>query len=327
MDARITAVRAAKVLLAALAAYASATHAQIEWPGKPVKFLVPVAPGNTPDIVTRMITERLSSKWGTPVIVENRAGATAARLVTEQVARSSPDGYTFLSTLTTHVQMPSLFNNLSFDPIQDFAPITQTASVDVIFAARADLPARNIKEFIALAKSSPAQLTYGSAGQGSSYHLTGSALSKATGSNLLHVPYKSAAAAMNDMVGGSIDSTFGTLPILMPHVRAGRARPLSIVGSKRSQLLADLPTTGELGMPDIPQWFGILAPRGIPPIIVARVYADVRDILREEPIAQRLVDGGIQAVGSSPEVFAAMLKSSLGGWKKIIDDAGLKAAD
>lgn len=311
---------------AALFSFASAAVAQSGWPAKPVKFLVPVAPGGAPEAVNRLLADRLANKWGVQILIENKPSAGLI-VATEQVARAAPDGYTLLSTLTAHVQVPSLFRNLPFDTMRDFAPITQSVEVDTIFAVRADLPVKNMKEFIALAKASPTQLTYGSTGQGSTYHLNGSALSRATGTNLLHVPYKGAVAALNDLVGGRIDSTFGAFPTMMAMVRAGRVRPLAIVSLNRSPLLPDLPTVAELGVTRLSSWFGLLAPRATPPDIVRRISGDVRDIVRDPEVGRKFSDEGFRMVGSTPEEFAAMLEFNLAGWKKIITESGIQASD
>ena len=211
---------AASIVVAALA---TATHAAEPWPAKPVRFIVPVTPGGAPDRVARLLSERLQKKWGQPVVIENKPGAGLI-IGTEYVARAAPDGYTLLNTLTAHVQTPFLFRKLPFDTVRDFVPITQTAEVDVMFAVRADLPYKRFEELIAAAKTANPPLSYGSTGQGSTYHLNGVAITRATGVNMLHVPYKGEVQALTDLLAGRIDTSFASFPTMLPMVQAGRIR-------------------------------------------------------------------------------------------------------
>jgi tripartite-type tricarboxylate transporter receptor subunit TctC len=318
------AMRAAKcVLLAALSACAFTAHAQA-WPARPVRFVLPIAPGTAPDVVTRFASERLTSKWGVPVLVENRPSAGLI-IGTEQVAKAAPDGYTLLSTLTTHAQAPSLYRKLPFDTLRDFAPITQMVNIDTLFLVRADLPAKDVKEFFGLAKTAPKQLSYGSTGAGQSYHLNASALSRAAGVELLHVPYKGAVDALNELVAGRIDATFGSLPTSIGLIRSGRVRPLAVISLKRTPSLPDVPTFTELGVPILHAWFGLLAPRGTPEPVIRKVYSDVREIIQHPSFSQRFGGEGIHPIGSTPEEFSAKLAADVGGWRKIIEEAGIKA--
>ncbi|MFM9971123.1 MAG: Bug family tripartite tricarboxylate transporter substrate binding protein [Burkholderiales bacterium] len=307
-------------------ALSTVLNAQESWPVKPVRFIVPVAPAGAPDRVNRLVAEKLSKKWGQQVLIENRP-SVGLIVGTEAVAKAAPDGYTLLSTLTAHVQTPFLFNKLPFDTVRDFLPITQMTEVDVMFAIRADLPFKNMKEFLAAAKSPPAQFTFGSTGQGSTYHLNGSALAKATGANLLHVPYKSEIAAMTDLAGGRIDASFSSFPSVMPMIQAGRVRPLALVSSMRSAVYPELPIFSDIGVTRLDSWFGLLAPRGTPVEIVRKVSADVREIVRDPETTKLFAEQGIRTIGSTPEEFAKMLEANLAGWKKTIGETGLKAAD
>ncbi len=310
-------------LLAALTACALSAHAQT-WPAKPVRFVLPIAPGTAPDKVTRLVGERLRDKWGQQIVVENRPSAGLI-VGTELVAKSAPDGYTLLSTLTSHVQAPSLYKSLPFNTLADFAPITQLVNIDTIFLVRADLPTPTIKDFIALAKSSPRQLSYGSTGAGQSYHLNMSAIASASGINLLHVPYKGGVEALNDVVGGRVDATFSSLPTAVGMIKANRVRPLAVIAVQRSPKLPDVPTFAEMGIAILPAWFGLLAPKATPEAIVRKVSTDVREILRDPAFAARFADEGVHVVGSSPEEFSAKLVSDVAAWKKIIDAAGIQA--
>ena len=309
-----------------LAMAGTLAHGQETWPVKPVRFIVPVAPAGAPDRVNRLLAEKLSKKWGVQVLIENKP-SVGLIVGTEMVAKAPPDGYTLLSTLTAHVQTPFLFNKLPFDTMRDFMPITQMAEVDVMFAIRADLSFKTMKEFLAAAKAAPTPMTFGSTGQGSTYHLNGSAFAKATGVNLLHVPYKSEVAAMTDLAGGRIDASFSSFPSVMPMIQAGRVRPLALVSSMRSTIYPDLPIFSDIGVTRLDSWFGLLAPRGTPPEIVRKVSADVREIVRDPETTKTFAEQGIRTIGSTPEEFAKMLESNLAGWKKTIAETGLKAAD
>jgi len=309
-----------------LAMAGTLAHGQETWPVKPVRFIVPVAPAGAPDRVNRLLAEKLSKKWGVQVLIENKP-SVGLIVGTEMVAKAPPDGYTLLSTLTAHVQTPFLFNKLPFDTMRDFMPITQMAEVDVMFAIRADLSFKTMKEFLSAAKAAPTPMTFGSTGQGSTYHLNGAALAKATGVNLLHVPYKSEVAAMTDLAGGRIDASFSSFPSVMPMIQAGRVRPLALVSSMRSTIYPDLPIFSDIGVTRLDSWFGLLAPRGTPPEIVRKVSADVREIVRDPETTKTFAEQGIRTIGSTPEEFAKMLESNLAGWKKTIAETGLKAAD
>jgi tripartite-type tricarboxylate transporter receptor subunit TctC len=311
-----------RTLIAFLVSAMSA-HAQ-SWPAKPVRFVLPIAAGTAPDAVTRFVAEQLTGRWGVNILVENRPSAGLI-IGTEQVAKAAPDGYTLLSTLTTHAQVPSLYKTLPFDVLRDFAPITHMVNVDTLFLVRADLPAQSVKEFFALAKTAPKQLSYGSTGAGQSYHLNASALSKAAGVELLHVPYKGAVDALNELVAGRIDVTFGSLPTSVGLIKAGRIRPLAVIGAKRNTRLADVPTFSELGVPILPAWFGLLAPRGTPDTVIRRVNGDVREIILSNAFSQRFANEGLHPFASSPEEFAAKLSADVAAWRRIIEDAGIKA--
>jgi tripartite-type tricarboxylate transporter receptor subunit TctC len=311
------------LVLAAASTFTIHGHAQ-SYPAKPVRFILPIAVGTAPDAVTRFVSERLGAKLGVQVLVENRPSAGLI-IGTDQVAKAAPDGYTLLSTLTTHVQVPSLYKTLPFDTLRDFAPITHMVNVDTLFLVRADLPVKDVKEFFALAKSTPNQLSYGSTGAGQSYHLNASALSRAAGVELLHVPYKGAVDALNELVAGRIDATFGSIPTSLGQIKAGRIRPLAAISLKRNPRLPDVPTFAELNVPILPAWFGLLAPRATPDPVIRKIQAEVRDIILDPAFAQRFASEGLHVIASSPEEFATKLSSDVAAWRRIIDAAGIKA--
>ncbi len=319
-------VAVALSVLSFASALALPAAAQEAWPTKPIRFIVPIGAGGAPERVNRLVADGLTKKWGQPVLIENRPSAGLI-VGTEAVVKAPPDGYTLLSTLTAHVQAPYLFNNLPYDPVRDLVPVTEMAEVAVMFVVRSDLPAKNIREFLALAKSAPKPLTIGSTGQGSTYHLNGSALARATGVPLLHVPYKSEVAAMTDLAGGRIDSSFASFPTAEPMMTSGRVRALALVSSSKSPAYPDLPIFSELGVTRLDSWFGLLAPRGTPSDIVRKIATEVREIVRDPQATRSLAEAGIRTVGSTPEEFAKMLEANRAGWKKTIEESGVKATD
>lgn len=314
----IAPLMAVMLLGTSLGAYAQA------WPSKPVKFVLPSPPASSPDRYTRLLAEKLSQKWGVPVVVENRPGATAM-IGTEYVARQPGDGYTFLSTFTSFVQAPVLFPNAPYDPEKDFAPVTQTMTAEVILAVRADAPWKNFAEFIIAAKGGG--LSYGSFGIASSFHIYGETMKRATGVDLTHVPYKGEALILTDLLGGQISASFNSIGTALPQIRAGRIRPLALVGSARSNALPDVPTFPELGVAQLNggAWFGIFAPAATPRVIVERVSADINGFLAQPDMQKWLRDQGLEPTGMTPEQFAQFIKADLVKWRRMIAEVGIKA--
>ena len=320
-----------KCWIVVAAALATGTFASMEisraadpWPTRPVRIVLPShVGGGAPERVVRVLADKLATKWGVPVTLEFKPGAGLI-LGTEYVARAAPDGYTLLSTLTAHVQTPSLFKKLPFDTLRDFTPVSQTVSVDMVYVVKSESPYRSLKEFLAAAKSANPPLSYGSTGQGSSYHLFGFAVSSANGANMLHVPYRGEVLALTDVLGGRIDSSFGSFPSTLPHIKSGRLRALAVVGTDSSAVFPGLPSINEFGIPRLHSWFGILAPRGTPTDVVQKIYAGIREALTDAEVAKSLADQGIRTVASSPEDFARLIETDLGNWKRIIAETGLK---
>ncbi len=325
-------MRLQKRLFAALCASylfsAGATAATSEWPSRPVKFVVPSNAGGGPDRVTRMIAERLSKKWGQAVIVENRAGATSI-IGTDHVAKSPPDGYTMLSTFTSFVQVPALFKKVPYDTERDLQAVAQTVSVEVLFLVRADSPYRKLEDFIAAAKTASPPMSYGSFGNGSSFHIYGEKLSKAAGIHLTHVPYKGESPALSDLLGGQLSSTFASVGTALPFVKAGRLRPLGLVADSRSKVVPDVPTFEELKvpMPAVSGWFGILAPSGTPSAIVEKVSADVREILAQPDMTQTLREQGLEPASTTPQQFQQRIRNDLKRWAELLPEVGIQQAD
>jgi len=304
-----------------------ATHAQAQaqaWPNRTVKFVMPSPPGSSPDRYTRLLAEKLSQKWGVPVVVENRPGATAT-IGTAFVASQPADGYTFLSTFTSYTQAPILLPNAPYDPEKDFAPVTQTMTAEVIMAVRSDAPWKTYAELIAAARTG--KLSYGSFGNGSSFHIYGETVKRATGVDMTHIPYKGEALILNDLLGGQINVSFNSIGTALPQIRAGKVRALALVGASRSKALPDVPTFPELGVPRLNggAWFGIFAKAGTPRAIVERVSADINGFLNEAEMQKWLRDQGLEPTGMTPDQFTQFIKGDLAKWRSMITELGIKA--
>ncbi|HMN79577.1 MAG TPA: tripartite tricarboxylate transporter substrate binding protein [Burkholderiaceae bacterium] len=298
------------------------------FPSKPVRLVVPSPPGGGPDRVTRMVAERLSRQWGTPVLVENKPGATT-RIGAEYVARSPADGYTLLSTFTSHVQLPALQKNLPFDTVRDFAPVSQMVRVETLFAVRADAPWMTLRDFIAAARTAQPPLTYASFGQASSFHIYGATLAHSAKIPLTHVPYKGEALQLNDLLGGQVMSSFNSLGTALPMIRAGRVRPLALVAPARSKVLPDLPTFAEQGVGGLETvgWFGVLAPAQTPREIVQRLSADIAAVIGDAEVTATLRGQGLEPVGSSADQFTATISADIAKWRSLVAGVGIEASD
>jgi tripartite-type tricarboxylate transporter receptor subunit TctC len=326
---RSTLIRA----LLALAIAGSGTHALAQtanaWPTKPVKIIMPSLPAGSPDRVTRMVAEKLAIRWGQPVTVEYKPGATTV-IGTDFVARAPADGYTLLSTFTSLVQAPALLPKVPWDPERDFTPIVQFIRSEVVLLVRSDSPYKTIAEFIQgakVAKASGAPLNYASFGNASSFHIYGETLKRGAGIDLTHIPYKGESASMVDLMGGQVVSSFNSIGTAMPHIKSGRVRALALVGAVRSKVLPEVPTFGEAGVPkmDTSGWFGMLAPAGTPRSIVDKIAADTAQILALPEIAEALRGQGLEPTGLGPDAFGRFLREDLMRWKTLIQEVGVKA--
>ncbi len=287
---------------------------------------MPSPPASSPDRYTRYLAERLSQKWGVPVVVENKPGATAM-IGTEYVAKQPADGYTLLSTFTSYVQAPILFPNAPYDPEKDFAPVTQTMLAEVIMEVRADSPWKTFAEVIAAAKAR--RLSYGSFGNGSSFHIYGESVKRAMGVEMTHVPYKGEALILTDLLGGQIDVGFNSIGTALPQIKAGKVRAIALVGSSRSKALPEVPTFPELGVPKLNggAWFGIFAPAGTPKPVVEKISADINFFLNQPEMQKWLRDQGLEPTGMTPDQFTQFIKSDLAKWRQLIGELGIKAND
>jgi tripartite-type tricarboxylate transporter receptor subunit TctC len=310
----------------ALAALAiSAAHAEV-YPSKPVRMIVAYPPGGGTDIVGRVVAQKLGESLGQAVVVENRGGASG-NIGTELVARAAPDGYTILmGNVAPNAINVSLFKNLPYDPVADFAPVTLVASTPNILVVHPSTPARTVKEVIALAKAKPGTLNFASAGVGSSSHLAGELFRVLAGADIVHIPYKGAGPAMVDVLSGQVQLYFATMPAAMPHVKSGKLAAIAVTSARRSPALPDTPTTAEAGVPgyEASTWYGLLAPAQTPGAAVARLHQATVKILSDAALREKLADQGFEPVGNSPEEFGAYIKSEIAKWGKVIRDAGIK---
>ena len=296
-----------------------------QYPTRAVRLIVASTPGSGVDIVSRILAQKLSAGLGQQVIVDNRAGA-GANLGAEIAAKSPPDGYTLFMGTPAHAINVSLFSGLNYDLVRDFAPVSLVSTGQYVVIVHPSVPARTIKELIALAKRKPGGLAYGSAGPGNSTHLTGELFNSMAGTTMLHVPYKGSGPGLVDLMSGQIQVYFANLTAGLPHIRANRVRALAVTGPRRSPLLPDLPTVAEAGLPgfSVTGYFGVLAPTGTPPAIISRLNAEIIKALRAPDVQSTLASEGAEAAGGTPEEFAALIKSEVVQWAKVVKIAGLK---
>jgi len=303
----------------------SPSHAQT-YPTKTVRIIVGLAPGGTTDVFTRTLAQRLTEAWGQTVIVENRPGASGM-IGAEAVAKAAPDGYTLLvSPQTSLAVAPALYGKAPYDTAKDFAPVSLLGSTPLVMIVHPSFAAKTFADFIALArKGTP--LTYGSGGVGSSPHMTGELISAALGVKMNHVPYKGENPAIADTIGGQIPIMFGNLPVALPHVRSGKVLALATTTARRSPLAPEIPTMSEGGIQDFEMatWYGMLAPAGTPPELVARIQRDAARVLSDSQTRERLTQMGVDLILSTPEEFRTYLNAEIARYTRIIKSAGLKA--
>ena len=312
-------------LLAASLLLASAAPAQ-NYPSRTIRLIAHSSPGGTSDILGRLMAQKLTEALGQQVVVENRAGASGI-IGVEAAARSAPDGYTLLITQTSIAINPSMFAKLPYNAIRDFAPITQLVAAPNLLMVHPSVPATSVKGFIALAKAQPDSLVNGSPGQGTSPHLSAELFKIMSGIKLDHVQFKGAGMAIVSLLSGEISVMFTTPPTAMPYLKAGRLRPLGVTTTTRIDALPDVPTISEAGVPgyESVQWFGMLVPAGTPRPIIDRLHQELTRALRAPDMKERLNSLGLDGVGSTPEEFAAYIRSETEKWAKVIKAMGIKA--
>jgi tripartite-type tricarboxylate transporter receptor subunit TctC len=303
-----------KMLFAVLAAIALNTHAQ-GWPSKPVRFIVPFPPGGATDVAARAVAEKLSRAFNQQVVVENRAGAAGA-IGSAEVARAEPDGHTILFGTDSIVTLPLAMKNVPFDALRDFVPVTQVTTQPLALAVHASVPAGTVQEFVALARANPGKYSFAHSGIGTGQHLSGELLKQMAQIDIVHIPYKGGAPAIQDLVAGQVPvAVLGSTP-LIPHQKSGRIKILAFTSKDRFPTMPEIPTLHESGFPgfDTGQWLGLLAPRGTSAEVVNRLYAETKKALALDDVKQRLAQAALLPVGSTPKEFEALLRSDLERW-------------
>ena len=306
-------------------------YSQTAWPSKPVKIVVPFAPGGTTDILARAMAPELSKAFGQSFIVENRAGA-GGNLGSDIVAKSAPDGYTILmGTVGTHGINVALYEKMPFDPVKDFAPITLIAGVPNVMVMNADkakqLNINNVADFIKVAKASPGKLNMASSGNGTSIHLAGELFKSMSGTYLVHFPYRGSGPALLDLVGGTMDVMFDNLPSALPHIKSGKLKALAVTSSQRSAVLPDVPTVEEAGNLkgyEASSWFGLLAPAGTPPDIVSRLQQESAKAMNNPAVKEKLLSQGAMPGGNTPADFSKMIGFEIKKWAQVVKVSGAK---
>lgn len=305
---------------------ACAANAQQTYPVKPIRLIVPFAPGGGNDLIGRTIAQKLNEAWGQPVIVENRTGASG-NIGTDFVAKAAPDGYMLLVGYVGNLAInPFLFGKLPYDPVRDFTPVTLAAAFTNLLVSHPSLPVKSVKELVALAKSRPGQLNYASAGVGAVGHMAAELLATTAGIRIQHIPYKGNGAAIADVLGGQVPLIFSAPGAVIGPVRAGRLRALATASVRRPPGLADVPTFAEAGFPGVEAtgWFAILGPAGLPRPIVERLNAEIVRSLALPDVSARLTNAGYDPATTTPEQLGEMIKSELAKWGKVVKASGAK---
>jgi len=313
---------------AALAALGTA-HAQDNYPTKPIRLIVPFAPGGSTDLAARLVAEFGSRELGQQIVVENKAGAGGSTGM-ELVAKAPADGYTLgMATVSTHGSNPAVYGSkLRYHPVKDFAPVTNVATTPSVFAVNPNkVQAKDMKEFLALAKANPGKFSFGSPGTGSLGHANIAHFTALAGVELLHVPYKGAGQAMNDAVGGQVDAITDNLPSALSHLQSGKLRALAVLAEKRSPALPDVPTYGELGFPQMGGggWFGVVAPAGTPPAVVAKLNAAIHKAMQAPEFRKKMADSGAILIPGTPAQFAKDIEQAVARYDRVSKIAKIQA--
>jgi len=303
---------------------APAVHAQAPYPSKPIRFIVGFAPGATNDLVARLVGQKLTEQFGQTVVVENRGGANTA-IASAQFVRAAPDGYTLMLNSPGHLTNPSLMK-LDFDSVNDFAFITQLAESVNLVIVHPSLPARSIKELIAISKPRPGQINYASSGTGTTVHLSAELFQYMTGVKWVHIPYKGGGLALQELIAGQTSLSFLNLPTAINIARAGKLRALATTGAKRAGAAPELPTVAESGVPgfEVTTMYGISVPAKTPRVIIDRLHGEIVRALNSPDLRGKLIEAGADPVGSTPEEYTAFIKSEIAKWAKVINAAGIK---
>jgi len=305
---------------------ASLSSTADSYPGKTIRIIVPYTPGGFNDTLARTLGQKLTEKWGQPVVVDNRPGG-GTTIGTSLAAKAPADGHTLLVVSFAFGVNPSLYAQLPYDTRRDFAPVVLAAGTPNILVVNPQLPVKTVQDLIALAKSKPGKLNYATAGNGSSNHLCMEMFKSMTGVDLLHVPYKGSAPAVTDLIGGHVDVMFDNVPNVLQHVKAGKLRALAVSSRERSPFMPDLPTVAEAGVPgfDVSVWFGVVAPAGTPESVIAKLNSEINRILKLPAVVELFHKQGVVPLGGSPDAFAAFLRAQTAKWAKVVKDSGVKA--
>ncbi|MBI4203692.1 MAG: tripartite tricarboxylate transporter substrate binding protein [Betaproteobacteria bacterium] len=311
------------LVVALLLVVAQAASAQAQYPSKPVRIVIPYPPGGGTDLQGRPMAQILTEKWGQNAVIDNRGGA-AGMVGAEIVAKSKPDGYTVLMCASGEVALNvALYPKMAYDPEHDLTPVSLLSISPLVLVVHPSLPARNVREFIALAKKRPGEIAYASSGAGGPHHIAGEWMKLLAGINIIHVPYKGGGPQLADLIGGHVHSAFIALPVVAPHAKSAKIRVLAVTTAKRSQTLPDVPTLGESGLAgfDVAQWWGIMVPAGTPSEIVAKLNTDFVGLTRLPDIRARMATLGAEPVGSTAAQFAEVIRSDIAKYRKIVKDA------
>ena len=311
-------------LLAALGAYAPALLAQAKFPGRTIKYIAPFAAGGGGDLIARYLAQKLTEKFGSPVIVENKTGAGGS-IGADFVLKSPPDGYTILAMSSTY-PIQAAVSKLPFDPIADLAPIIMISKDPVLIVVNNNFPARTFKELVEIARKDPGKLTYGSAGVGSLGHMAVEEMNYVAGVKMTHVPYKGSSQAFSDLLGGSIDVMLTSTAFGAPYIKSGRVRGMALSGPARVPALPDVPTFTEVGYPqyEVYDWKAVAGPRGIPAGVIAILNAEFNAVLKDKVVAAKLESDGIDPVGGTPEAMMATIRADIARWKAVAEKAQIR---
>ncbi len=314
------------LVAATLVAFSAIAHAQGGYPAKPIRLVVPFATGGTSEIVSRAVAQQLTTQLGQSVVVENKAGG-AGTIAMSEVAQAAPDGYTLiLGHVGTLAVNPYAMSRQPYDVDRDFVPVALLARVPNLFVVRTEVPAKDLREFVALAKKEPGKLNYGSAGNGSAGHLAFEYLKLVAGIDVVHVPYRGTGPQLQDLLGGRLDASSAGLPALMAHIKSGKLRAIAVGTPQRVPALPDVTTVAELGYKDFEtsQWYGIIAPKGTPREIVAKLNAEINKALASSAVTQRFADDSAATGIGSPEDFAAFIGREQVRWKEVVERAKIR---
>jgi tripartite-type tricarboxylate transporter receptor subunit TctC len=312
-----------RILLGAVLLLPSLAAAE-DYPSKPIRLIVPFPPGGPNDIIARVVGQRMSEIAKQPVVIDNRSGQAGA-LGTDAVAKSAPDGYTIAITSASSLAILPTMEKIAYDPQKDLAPVTLVATVPEMLVVASNVPAKNMAELVALAKAEPGKLNFASAGIGGLPHLAGELFKLTAKIDIVHVPYRGAAPAINDLLGQQVQMTFLDLPVILPQIKAGNLRPIALGTKARSPLAPDVPTTAEVGMPDVlaDNWYGMVAPAATPKDVIAKLNKITTEAMSDPGVKEKLADQGLTLVPQTPDEFRSFIVAENAKWSKVIKDAGV----